>query len=148
MIAYQDSVGDWLGHSVRWFESTYSITKMWWFELPLRLLVRFHSLRCIKVWHLPHLGQGYVIMSKLRRECGYDIHYWISHWMSGCGAHTKNISYILWEHYSHYNNIAYQLFTINNKLIPNSHYQSFYTSKRSYCTKINSFIFFTHSYFV
>ena len=31
----------------RWFESTHSITKMWWFELPLRLTIRFW----IRIWN-------------------------------------------------------------------------------------------------
>ena len=51
-------------------------------------------------------------MSKLRWKCGSDIHCWIFHWMSGRGAHTKNIPShpivvyhpYTWEHYSHYNN--------------------------------------------
>ena len=40
----------------RWLESSRSITKMWWFQLPLRLTVKFHSLGCIKVGHLPLSG--------------------------------------------------------------------------------------------
>ncbi len=89
-----------------WFESTHSITKMWLVELPPCLTVRFHLLGWIEVGQLPHSGQGWVIMRKLRLECC------ISHWMPGRGAHTKNIpSHSIfvyhpytWEHYSQYNN--------------------------------------------
>ena len=69
----------------------YNLLQQRWFELPLCLTVRFHSLWWIKIGHLPHSGKCYVIMSKLRWECGSDIHFWIIHWMSGRGAHTKNI---------------------------------------------------------
>ncbi len=58
-------------------------------------------------------------MSKLRLECGSDIQRWIIHWMSGRGAHTKNIPShpivvyhpYTWIHYSQYNNkyILYEL---------------------------------------
>ena len=41
----------------------------------------------IKVGHLPHSGQGQVIISNLRQKCGCDIQ-----WMSKRGAHTKNIT--------------------------------------------------------
>ncbi len=53
--------------------------------------VRFHSLGWIKVGHLPHSGQGEVILRKLRWEYESNIKCWIIHWMSGRGAHTKNI---------------------------------------------------------
>ena len=58
------SVREWLGHSLAVMGVdgssllTASITKMLWFELPLRLTVRFLSLRWINVGHLPHSGQG------------------------------------------------------------------------------------------
>ncbi len=42
----------------KWFESTHSITKMWWFQLLLRQTVRFLSLGWIKVRYLPHSRQG------------------------------------------------------------------------------------------
>ncbi len=56
----------------RWFKSTHRITKMWWFELPLHLTVRFYWLGWIKVGHLPLSSQGHVIMSELRWKRASD----------------------------------------------------------------------------
>ncbi len=72
---------------VRWFQSTHSITKMWWFELPLSLTVKFNSIGWIKVVS-PHTR----VLSKLRWEGGSEIHFWIIHLLSGRGAHSFFIS--------------------------------------------------------
>ena len=49
------SVSEWLGHSlvVLGVDGSTLLTMMLWFQLPLRLTDRFHSLRWIRVGHLP-----------------------------------------------------------------------------------------------
>ncbi len=68
----------------RWFESSNSITKIWWFEHPLRLTVQFHSLVWIKKKDTCHT-LIYLIISNI----------WKCHLMSGCGDHTKTFLHIL-----------------------------------------------------
>ncbi len=89
------------------FESTHSITQMWWFKLLLRPTVRFQSLGWIKVGHLllrPGLGNN--------EKAPMGMRVWHTmlnvDWMSELRAHTKNnpshpiVEYhpYSWEHYS------------------------------------------------